>query len=88
MTRAGVRDLLKNVTVAPITSTIRGLHSEVAVGALNGLDHACVISCDNVTTVPRESIGRLIGYVLPSQEPQLATAIAHAFDLEAMGFVS
>jgi mRNA interferase MazF len=36
---------------APITSTIRGITSEVRVGPRNGLDHDCVVSCDNISTV-------------------------------------
>lgn len=42
---------------APVTSTIRGLSTEVPVGRINGLDHDSVISCDNITTVPWSTIG-------------------------------
>ena len=82
LTREQVRPHLKNVTVAPITSTIRGLHTEIAVGPDNGLDHDSAISLDNITTIPTTALGRRIGYLLPHQEKALADAISFAFDLE------
>ncbi len=44
--------MLNAVTCAPITRTIRGIRSEVEIGASEGLPESCVISCDNVITVP------------------------------------
>lgn len=82
LTREQVRPYLTRVTVAPITSTIRGLSTEVAVGELNGLKHASVISCDNILTVPTTSLGRLVGYLLPHQERALTHAITAAFNLD------
>ena len=81
MTRDLVRPHLSRITVAPITATIRGLSTEVRVGRENGLDHACVVSCDNLVTVPSSTVGRLIGHLLPAQELQLAEAVRTAFDL-------
>jgi len=73
---------MTNVTVAPITSTIRGLYSEVRVGKENNLEGPGVISCDNIQTIPRAALGRQIGWLLPKQETELSVAINHAFDLE------
>jgi mRNA interferase MazF len=81
LTRPSVLHLLSWVTVAPITSTIRGLTSELPVGIRNGLDHNCVISCDNITTVRREAVGATIGLLFDDQEPTLAGAISDAFGL-------
>ena len=82
LTRELVRPYLKRVTVAPITTTIRGLSTEVPVGPLNGLDHRCVINCDNIVTIPVADLGRVIGHLLPAQEAALAVAIRAAFDLD------
>ncbi len=82
LTREAVRPYLASITVAPITSTVRGLSTEVSLGAVNGLDHDSVISCDNITTVPRAAIGRLVGYLQPAQEAALARAIMAAYDLD------
>ncbi|NUT35486.1 MAG: type II toxin-antitoxin system PemK/MazF family toxin [Hamadaea sp.] len=82
LTREPVRPYLKSITVAPITSTVRGLSTEVSVGPANGLAHNSVVSCDNITTVPQSAIGRLLGYLKADQEAELAQAIAAAYDLE------
>jgi mRNA interferase MazF len=82
LTREVVRPHLNRVTVAPITTTIRGLSTEVTVGRSNGLDHDGVVSCDNITTVPVAALGRQIGYLLVRQETELGVAIRAAFDLE------
>ena len=82
LTREQVRPYLTFITVAPITSTIRGLSTEVAVDKTNGLEHESVVSCDNITTVPRDAIGRRIGYLSEAQEPALTRAILAAYDLD------
>lgn len=81
LTREAVQPYLSAIMVAPITSRIRGLATELPVGPANGLDHDSVVSCDTIATIPRESLGRPIGFLLPSQEPALAEAIRTAFDL-------
>lgn len=82
LTREVVRPYLSRVTVAPITTTIRGLSTEVPVGPANGLDQDSVISCDHIVTVLADVVGRQIGVLLGAQEPALAEAIRMAFDLE------
>lgn len=82
LTRELVRPHLATVTVAPITTTIRGLSTEVPVGSVNGLDAPSVVQCDHVTTVPTERLGRQVGVLLDSQEAQLTDAIRAAFDLD------
>ena len=74
--------LLTWVSVAPITTTIRGLSSEVPVGPRNGLDHESVISCDNITTVRKDAVQDTIGLLFDDQEPELARAISDAFALQ------
>jgi len=82
LTRELVRPHLSRVTVAPITSTVRGLSTEVPVGTANGLDQECVVSCDNIVTVPSSALGRQLGHLLPTQELALTAAIHAAFDLD------
>lgn len=82
ITRELVRNSMTNVTVAPITSTIRSLYSEVGVGKENNLEGPGVISCDNIQTIPRAALGQQIGWLLAKQESELGTAINQAFDLE------
>lgn len=82
LTREAARPWLTKVTVAAITSTVKGLSSEVPLDHTNGLDHACAVSLDNVVTIPADRLGRHIGYLHPSQELRLARAMTFAFGLE------
>lgn len=82
LTRNLALETMMKVTVAPITTTLKGLSSEVPVGALNGLDHGCAIAVDNVVTIPKNLIGRFIGCLTAEQEQSLARALVLAYDLE------
>ena len=81
LTRRSKLPVLSWVTVAPITTTIRGITGEVLVGPRNGLDHESVVSCDNITTVRKDAVHDTIGLIFDDQEPELARAISDAFDL-------
>jgi mRNA interferase MazF len=82
LTRELVRPHLTSVTIAPITTTIRGLSTEVLVDEANGLDRPSVVSCDNITTIPVDSLGVQIGVLPGPQEQALSEAIQAAFDLD------
>jgi mRNA interferase MazF len=82
LTRELVRPHLRTVTVAPITTTIRGLSTEVSLDTANGLTSASVASCDNITTIPKQLLGEQIGSLLDPQEGLLSEAIRAAFDLD------
>ena len=81
LTRELVRAQLTTVTVAPITTRVRGLLTEVGVGAENGLAGRGVVSCDNITTIPAAALSEQVGILLNEQEQALTDAIAAAFDL-------
>lgn len=81
LTRELIRPHLARVTVAPITSTVRGISTEVAVGRANGIEHDSVVSCDNIQTIPKADLGRQLGFLLSWQESELVEAIKIAFDL-------
>ena len=75
-------DRLNGVVVAPITSTVRGLDTELPVGPANGLDREGVVNLDGTSRVTRESLGRPIGFLLAHQERALTEALLAAFDLQ------
>ncbi len=82
LSRPEVIGLLHTVMVAPVTSTIRGVPSEVAVGGAEGLKRTSAVNLDHVQTVEK---ARLTGYVgsLSSQKMRdvcRALAIAVACD--------
>jgi mRNA interferase MazF len=82
LTREVVRPYLGSVTVAPITTNVRGLSTELSVDLSNGLAGPSAVSCDNVTTIPFEHLGAQIGVLLDHQEQALGEAIRAAFDLD------
>ncbi len=82
LTRDAARGAMTKVTVAPITSTVKGLASEVPLDTTNGLDHACAVSLDNVLTIPTSLLGRTIGFLRHDQEHDLAVAMVIAYDLD------
>jgi mRNA interferase MazF len=82
LTREVVRPHLNTVTVAPITTTVRGLSTEVLLDTRNGLQDRCVVACDHITTIRAETLGKQVGRLLDRQEALLSQAIRAAFDLD------
>jgi mRNA interferase MazF len=67
LTRSSAIGYLSWITVAPITSTIRGVPSEVVVGPDDGLKPPCVINLHNVVTVSKQQIGRRLAQLSESR---------------------
>ena len=78
LTRQEVLPLLHTAMVAPITSTIRGLPSEVIVGAGDGLTHDSVVNLDHVQTVEQESLHGFVGTLSEAKMRQVCRALALA----------
>lgn len=72
--------VLHTVMVAPVTSTIRGLPSEVEIGIGEGLKHPSVINLDHVQTVERARLKRFLGTVSPEKMRRVCRALAVAVD--------
>jgi len=83
LTRQHMASRLAWVTIAPITSQIRGIPTEVRVdaGPETGLKLDSAISGDNIRTIPKSALVRQIGVLPASCEPRLTAAIVKAFDL-------
>jgi len=81
LTRDSALEFLGEVTVAPVTSTIRDIPTEVLLGQGEGMARDCAVNLDHVQTVSRGKIGGLIT-VLPSEKMEsVRTAL-----LFALGF--
>jgi mRNA interferase MazF len=65
LTRDSVIDYLGEVTIAPITSNIRDIPSEVVIGPEDGVPRECAINLDHVQTVGKNRLGGIIA-TLPS----------------------
>jgi len=82
LTRDAAISVLASVTCAPITRTIRGIRSEVELGVVHGLPEACVISCDNVITVPLEALDEHpVGHLDEMTRALLDEALRYALDI-------
>jgi len=69
--------VLTAITCAPITRTTRGIRSEVAVGTAEGLPASSVITCDNVITIPVDSLDdRAVGHLDLRARADLDRALA------------
>jgi mRNA interferase MazF len=78
LTRQEVIGLLHTVTVAPVTSTIRGAPSEVLVGAREGLKHESAVNLDHVQTVERARLSGYLGHLGPEKMREVCRALAIA----------
>jgi mRNA interferase MazF len=78
LTRDSIVDHLARVTVAPVTSTLRGIASEVALGTEDGFKHPCAINLHNIVTVPRQGLGRRVAQLGERRLDEVCAAIAFA----------
>jgi mRNA interferase MazF len=76
LTRDGAISYLSRVTVAPITSAIRGVPSEVALGPEDGLRQPCAANLHNVMTVSQQRLGRRLAQLDPERMAEVCAALA------------
>lgn len=78
LTRDPFGRVLNAVIAAPVTTTIRGISTEVVLGAADGLLVRSVANLDNVQLVPRDRLLRRVGRVTPQSMTALCAALAIA----------
>ena len=81
LTRDSALEFLGEVTVAPVTSTIREIPSEVLLTEADGVARDCAVNLDHIQTVARARIGSLITTIGPRKMSELRSAL-----LFALGF--
>jgi mRNA interferase MazF len=81
LTRDSILDSLGEVTIAPVTSTIRDIPSEVVLTIDDGLPRDCAVNLDHVQTVAKARIGPLVATL--SRERMIEIRMALLF---ALGF--
>lgn len=82
LTRERVAPHLSRVLVAPVTTTVRGLATEVAVGRAEGVQEGCVTSMDNVQLVQVDRLLRRAGRIDLSRWPEFCRAMASVMACE------
>ena len=63
LTRDSAIAYLSTVTVAPITSTIRGVPSEVVLSEEDGLKTPCAVNLHNAVTISQQRLGKRVGHL-------------------------
>ncbi|MFZ2614610.1 MAG: type II toxin-antitoxin system PemK/MazF family toxin [Anaerolineae bacterium] len=86
LTRASVLSFLNDVTIAPVTSTIRGVASEIKLGVEDGMPQECAINFHHLQTVPKKKIGRLLITLSEEKMRKVGPALCFALgvDLDAL----
>lgn len=80
LTRDSALEYLGEVTVAPITSTVRDIPSEVALSTADGMRHDCAVNCDHLQTVSKGKIGAVMTTLSPAKLTGISRAIRFALD--------
>jgi mRNA interferase MazF len=81
-TRQAAIPVLSNVTVIPVTTTIRGHSAEVPLGPGHGLDTDSVANCDNVLTLPKARLTRRRGTLRAEDVARLDASLRFALGLD------
>jgi mRNA interferase MazF len=78
LTRDPVADRIAYVVVAQITGTARGLISELPLDTSDGMPKPCVVSFDNIRTIPKAEFRRRVTTLSPSRMEQACNVMNNA----------
>lgn len=81
LTRDSAIEYLSEVTIAPVTSTIRDIPSEVMLSQEDGMPRDCAANLDHIQTVSKSRVGALITTLRSGRVDELRKAL-----LFALGF--
>ena len=81
LTRDSVLEYLGEVTIAPITSTVRNIPSEVFLSKADGMPRDCAVNCDHLQTVSKKKIGTLIASLPLSKMVDVGKSIRFALNI-------
>ena len=81
LTRDSILDYLSEVTIAPITTSVRDIPSEVFLSRSDGMPQDCAINCDHMQTVSKGKIGTLVTSLSPTRMAEIGRAIRFALNI-------
>ena len=81
LTRDSILEYLGEVTVAPITTTVRDIPSEVFLSKQDGMIKDCAINFDHIQTISKGKIGSLITALSTDKLKIVSEAIRFALNL-------
>jgi len=82
VTRSEAIAVLRRLIVAPVTRTVRGIPTEVELGAAHGLIEGSVANCDNLLTIPKTALATRRGMLGPAELHALDHALRIALALD------
>lgn len=82
LTRDSAIAILHAVTVAPVTSTIRSIPTEVVLTADDGMPNTCAVNFDNLQTVPKSNVGARIARLTVAKMQEAGAALSFALGLD------
>lgn len=82
LTRGSAIGYLSRLTIAPITSAIRDVPSEVVIGQDEGMKQTCAVNLHNVITVAKDGIGRRVARLGEERMREVCQALAFAVGCE------
>ena len=82
LTRNSAIPILNTITVAPITSTIRGVPSEVSLDQSDGMPTACAANFNNIQSISKHKLGGRVTHLSPGKMEAVEAAITFALGLE------
>ena len=80
LTRDSVLAYLGEATIAPITTTIRDIPSEVRLGPEDGVPRPCAVNCDHLQTVNKARLGKLVTRLSTERMEDVGRAVSFALD--------
>jgi len=83
LTRDSALEFLGEVTIAPVTSTVRDIPTEILLGPADGMPKDCAVNADHLQTVARGRIGPLITSLSDTKMEELRRALLFAFGYRA-----
>jgi mRNA interferase MazF len=81
LTRNSILEYLSEATIAPVTSTIRDIPSEVLLSRRDGMHNDCAINCDHIQTVSKSNVGPLITSLSKEKLNEIRDAVNFALNL-------
>ena len=83
LTRDSALRYVSTASVAPITSTIRGVPSEVRLDEEDGLKGPCAVNLHNTVTVSQERLGRRVAQLAPLRMKEVCAALRFSLGCDA-----
>jgi mRNA interferase MazF len=78
LTRTSALSYLSTVTIAPITSTVRGVPSEVVLDVDDGMKVRCAVNLHNAVTISQARLGRRVSTLCATRMEQVCAALRFA----------